>query len=1117
MATQIPPLSKWVHKIRDIAKPGDEFEFRIRSLTDKGLEQDTWICLLKTFKDEYPEDVTTQASETYIFANNIRRTIYADGRSDEWVKKIEKERFIQKIAQLGISVKFALSSEDTIDPPKNPGKPQIIRKRRRVSINIPTTGIRLDLTVVQDINNGQLGDREYEAEVEFIGHGGTGGVPDIKQINSVLKNTLSRVKFCSDMFIEVSPDEHKSIKNDIYNILTVHNRTPTFNKAIPFKRENARVVANAGYNVTNKLDGTRNFLVFIEYGVFLVSFNFKKIIRVYPYTYSGLIGTIVDGELFVKNGVTSFWAFDILSYAGNIIMYGETGETGREIYTHPYRINLLNEIHKFLPENSSISKLFNVKKFVSSIAEIWTYMDEHYDKEDNDGIIFTPINVSYVDSDCGGGVARNKFCIFKYKEPKDITIDFAVIAVSPGANRGEYKLYVLDDKKRQNMLFTGTIQYPFNGQQSFEFTEFPNFKSGDIIEMKWDGKRFTPYRARTDRKEPNRAFVAIDNWLELHNPISKDDLSLLIQNARSPSGPSGPSEFSEHDVEKTKFRESEKVDLTPMRKYHNTVKRQLIESVCVKDDVILDIGSGRGGDLSKYKKCEPSALYMIDPNEENLNELKSRLNTTFKSLKPVVKILQAYGQDTEKIVKLMKNKEADIVSQFFSLTFFFQSDDLLDQLVDTIDETLKYGGVYIGTVMDGHKVSNLINSINRGDTWSNNAFSIQKLYEGEYTKGTDYAIKITLTDTIVGTQEEWLVDFNLFAEKLMQRGIILDDTSYLTGTKFASPDLDVLSSLYRSFVFKRAEEEEAEEESDEEEEEQEESEEEEKWEHAFKPPPQKSQISQKARQNITGIRMSSIDVGKNVKMLKEFNKILKNLHEELIPMRTGTVGEGSCLFHALLTATDKAYNKATPKEKMKIAKGYRENLAETLTLDAFMSNGSLAVFKISEKFVALLESSKDKGIKDFAYNISAQFTKIFTKIWDELTSIQDVKDKMTAYLSKHFNSKQIKTIYGILDQSITYAYEKYKKTMADCSYWAGDEELEYLARSSGYNLIILDAVTKRVYNYYIIPSNTKYVVILWLGAHYESVGIYNSTTKKIQREFEDDDQFIAILMQQKIE
>jgi hypothetical protein len=108
-----------------------------------------------------------------------------------------------------------------------------------------------------------------------------------------------------------------------------------------------------------------------------------------------------------------------------------------------------------------------------------------------------------------------------------------------------------------------------------------------------------------------------------------------------------------------------------MRKYHNQVKKDLLR-VCRHGQTILDIGTGQGGDLSKWKRA--GKVYCVEPNKDAILEFKQRLEETDHCS---IKIIPCRVSDVETIQN--KVKKVDVMTIFFSINLFTKED--LDGLV----------------------------------------------------------------------------------------------------------------------------------------------------------------------------------------------------------------------------------------------------------------------------------------------------------------------------------------------------------------------------------------------------------------------------------------------------
>jgi len=242
-----------------------------------------------------------------------------------------------------------------------------------------------------------------------------------------------------------------------------------------------------------------------------------------------------------------------------------------------------------------------------------------------------------------------------------------------------------------------------------------------------------------------------------------------------------------------------------LRKFHNQVKGTLIETYVGEEDRVLDLGVGNAGDMHKYEKAGVARLLGVDPSTANLTEASKRIKTKSQHFQSLITLIHATGQDTKQIMKYFaatKEPKVDVVASFFSLTFLFESEIILDAFIYTIKLSLRRGGVLIGTCMDGGQTVKFLGDLSYGKTLElPNVYNITKLYSDDGTNGYGQQLQIHIDNTIVTNQTEYLVWFDVWKSKLEQNGFKLVSTEL-----FQPPselELAHFSQLFRSFVFVR--------------------------------------------------------------------------------------------------------------------------------------------------------------------------------------------------------------------------------------------------------------------------------------------------------------------------
>jgi hypothetical protein len=452
----------------------------------------------------------------------------------------------------------------------------------------------------------------------------------------------------------------------------------------------------------------------------------------------------------------------------------------------------------------------------------------------NDGLILNDVRESYSG---GGGV-------YKWKPADKLTIDFSLKQISETT----FEIYAKDG--RNIVKFSGTQRSPQDGTVTVSppIVQGSPLATGQVVEFAWDydTSSFVPFRIRHDRVHPNNNRTAVDVWRDIMNPIS-------IETMRG------------HD-------------LTAMRRYHNTKKKDMLVRSCRGNGVLLDIGAGRGGDLHKWKHLgNDTRVLAVEPNSDYLQEFQRRLTEgDYKKIsgtkmgyhfdnKTTIHLLEAFGQDSEKIIstyrRIYKDSPVDCITIFNVLTFFFDKESSMDLLIKTIDELLRDGGHFMGMVMDGERVRELLVKhsalkeaiarlephqywnldtrspidkahasdlkITRGwpvvsKSAADLKLAIEELKEPDPEEIGDHGWTISRTkpftesaygneikihlgaDTIVHDQIEYLVDFEELVRKLEEIGVVLEETQMLEiNAETLSSSQQRLNSLYRAFTFFR--------------------------------------------------------------------------------------------------------------------------------------------------------------------------------------------------------------------------------------------------------------------------------------------------------------------------
>jgi hypothetical protein len=206
-----------------------------------------------------------------------------------------------------------------------------------------------------------------------------------------------------------------------------------------------------------------------------------------------------------------------------------------------------------------------------------------------------------------------------------------------------------------------------------------------------------------------------------------------------------------------------------MRQYHNAVKRKMLKTYA-HGLTILDIGSGQGGDVSKWGNARK--VYCVEPSDKAVMELKQRLCVA--GMEKHVKVIHCPVSNVDKIRKRVKR--IDVMTLFFTINLFQQKD--LNALVEIVNE---YQPKHIiGTFLDKSLVR-----------YDENA-----CYEITPNGVSGYHIRLPGTRV---DQDEYF--FGL--DQLHFKGYKLANSRPLDGGKIMSTNEMQLSRMFRSFHFCR--------------------------------------------------------------------------------------------------------------------------------------------------------------------------------------------------------------------------------------------------------------------------------------------------------------------------
>ena len=474
-----------------------------------------------------------------------------------------------------------------------------------------------------------------------------------------------------------------------------------------------------------------------------------------------------------------------------------------------------------------------------------------------DGLIYHPLEQKYA------SVKDSKFFEYKWKPEDKNSIDFFIKFERDVTTNSEYILFdnSHDDQVKGKPykichLYVGKkgkygeqptlFQKENNKYIAYLFLDNGEVRdqSGNIVkdntvvefyyvmDSKLDEKyRWIPMRTRYDKTESvmlhkrrygNYIDIANKVWRSIINPFIMKDIMILSKDSQYRQHIDVLRNKIDHSLILSERKENIYYQIRtnlakPMRNFHNWIKSIVIYTYCNqayergKKQVVLDIGSGRGGDLMKFYYTKVALYIGIDIDAENLLSAVDGAVSRYEQLRrthpnfPKMSFVQADGgilldydhQVTalggmstlnksimEKHFSADKNKRTifDRINCQFAVHYFLSDDTTWNNFCKNIEMYLKQGGYIIFTCFDGQEISKLLKDTDKYTSYYTNdngekkvMFDIIKKYDdSEVKQGTiglgtaiDFHNAIDFQEDVYMT--EYLVDKEFITKELYEK------------------------------------------------------------------------------------------------------------------------------------------------------------------------------------------------------------------------------------------------------------------------------------------------------------------------------------------------------------
>jgi ribA/ribD-fused uncharacterized protein len=731
---------------------------------------------------------------------------------------------------------------------------------------------------------------KYELEIEFTNHETK---VDSKLVAEDLSNIITSILqsyYQTPFLLPVSDiqrytQEFQMSNNTFFNPVTMMRRH--LSTDIPHN-------ISKGYSVTIKADGERAGL-YVSRDRKLLKVTKRSIV------WTGItamndshIGDFVDGEYIIQHNL--FCIFDIYRFRNRDVKSlplmktdEDTGMTSRLGVARAFIEDLKTQ---FVTAPSLIPLRVETKQFLAgdgaSMEEaIRTILATEHEYE-TDGLIFTPRDTGVAPTEDRRGDTWTR--VYKWKPADQNSIDFLItmddvdgfdpvlnvsarvgqlyVSRTPRDNNiiypretmnGEYAEPTLPDTL-QKVAETNTripsvfqpslprdpdayrIIVPLN-DKNIPVDKFGNrVESNTIIECAYEmeTKRWTVLRTRYDKTHEYRVLhkpqygndiaTADSIWTSMHVPISEEMLTTFTK--------AEITDALEDDYYRDDLKRSSRV-FADVYDFHNRVKDELYRKNVEKDQTLLEIAMGRGGDLPKWKKVHAGKVVGVDITLANITSpiqgaairyLLDKRKYPHTYLPPTLFVegdmnhfplfeqedkympilLGTESASTEYLEKFHGLQEFDAVSCQFAIHYSCESEEMFRNFVKNVH---KYGKqTFFGTCLDGQSVYALL--MNK----KTHLFGSEKQLAGEFTKQYEdrenwteefgLGIRVFL-ESFDKPKVEYLVPFNKVVEIFEEYGFVLED-SQLFGELYSkqstvslTQEQQTFSFLHRTFSFKR--------------------------------------------------------------------------------------------------------------------------------------------------------------------------------------------------------------------------------------------------------------------------------------------------------------------------
>lgn len=227
---------------------------------------------------------------------------------------------------------------------------------------------------------------------------------------------------------------------------------------------------------------------------------------------------------------------------------------------------------------------------------------------------------------------------------------------------------------------------------------------------------------KEDRKQKRRRRKLVDEQFKAHEIEMTANKTINVDQI-----------VREHYNERTFISTKTRRNLSPilkLRNFNNAIKFMLIDKYTKKNDVVLELGCGKGGDLRKYGSAGISQFIGIDISNASIQEAHKRYRSMRNLSYQVILITgDCFGESLGVAVEPFPECRfpCDIVSTQFCLHYAFETEEKAKRTLLNVSKSLKLGGIFFGTIPDSEFIRYKLDRIDptvEKPSWGNSIYKV---------------------------------------------------------------------------------------------------------------------------------------------------------------------------------------------------------------------------------------------------------------------------------------------------------------------------------------------------------------------------------------------------------